>query len=333
MSATITGTREQAVPSKQVVIEPPTTRPVTRTRAREDDSDILAQARGLTKRYGERVSVENLTMTVRRGEVYGFLGPNGAGKTTTLRMLLGLIEPTSGTALVAGRRPGDPDGLARVGALVESPAFYPYLNGRENLEVLARYAEVPEKRIDEVLDVVELADRAGDSFKTYSLGMKQRLGVAAALLKQPELLILDEPTNGLDPKGMADMRDLVRRVGTGQTSVLLSSHLLGEIEQICDRVGIIRAGHLVAEGRVDDLRGATELIVRAEPVARASQVIERLYGADRVRLSGDQIYLQADPALAPKVARELIAADVDLIELVPRQQTLEEVFLHMTEAA
>jgi ABC-2 type transport system ATP-binding protein len=333
MSATITGTREQAVPSKQVVIEPPTTRPVTRTRAREDDSDILAQARGLTKRYGERVSVENLTMTVRRGEVYGFLGPNGAGKTTTLRMLLGLIEPTSGTAMVAGRRPGDPDGLARVGALVESPAFYPYLNGRENLEVLARYAEVPEKRIDEVLDVVELADRAGDSFKTYSLGMKQRLGVAAALLKQPELLILDEPTNGLDPKGMADMRDLVRRVGTGQTSVLLSSHLLGEIEQICDRVGIIRAGHLVAEGRVDDLRGATELIVRAEPVARASQVIERLYGADRVRLSGDRIYLQADPALAPKVARELIAADVDLIELVPRQQTLEEVFLHMTEAA
>jgi ABC-type multidrug transport system ATPase subunit len=298
-----------------------------------DTSDVLVETHGLTKYYGSRMSVEHLTMTVRRGEVYGFLGPNGAGKTTTLRMLLGLIAPTSGTATVVGRRPGDPEGLARIGALVESPAFYPYLSGRDNLNVLARYAQITPSRIDEVLETVDLTERMNDSFKNYSLGMKQRLGVASALLKTPELLILDEPTNGLDPKGMAEMRDLVRRVGKGRTSVLLSSHLLGEIEQICDRVGVIRDGRLVAEGTVEDLRGAAGLVIRADPLDRAARVIERLYGADRVRHLGAEIVLQIDPSVAPEVARELVAAGVDIIELRARQQTLEEVFLHLTDAA
>ena len=299
----------------------------------QGDPDVLVQTNGLTKRYGERASVEDLTMTVRRGEVYGFLGPNGAGKTTTLRMLLGLIEPTSGHALVVGRPPGDPVGLAHVGALVESPAFYPYLSGRANLEVLARYSELPSSRIAEVLATVDLTDRADDGFKTYSLGMKQRLGVAAALLRTPDLLILDEPTNGLDPKGMADMRDLVRRLGAGRTSVLLSSHLLGEIEHICDRVGIIRDGRLIAEGAVEELRGATALVVRAEPLDRATRVVERIYGPDRFRQADGELLLQAEPTEAPTVARELVAAGIDILSLESRQRTLEEVFLTLTDAA
>ena len=190
------------------------------------------ETRDLTKIYGKNVrAVDRLNLTVRRGEVYGFLGPNGAGKTTTLRMLLGLVHTTSGSASVLGRAPGDPEGLVRVGAMVEEPAFYPYLSGEDNLRVVARYAGFSEDGIEPLLDAVDLLDRGGDRFKTYSQGMRQRLGVAAALLKDPELLILDEPTNGLDPAGMADMRSLIRRLGSGDRTVLLSSHMLGEVQQ------------------------------------------------------------------------------------------------------
>ena len=197
---------------------------------REPRHRPLVETSGLGKRYGSITAVQDLNISVRRGEVYGFLGPNGAGKTTTLRMLLGLIKPSSGTAKVLGEEPGSPHGLQGVGALVESPAFYPYLSGRDNLRAMASYCGAPPQRVAEVLGQVELAGRAKDKFRKYSLGMKQRLGVAAALLKDPELLILDEPTNGLDPKGMADMRALIRRVGNGERTVLLSSHLLGEVE-------------------------------------------------------------------------------------------------------
>src|ERR671932_1938376 len=237
-----------------------------------DGGDYLVETRDLTKRYGSRiVAVDRVSLTVRRGEVYGFLGPNGAGKTTTLRMLLGLIRPTSGTASVLGHSPGDPEGLARLGALVESPTFYPYLSGRDNLRVIASYAGVSKERIEEVFDLVDLTDRARDKFATYSLGMKQRLGVAAALLKDPELLILDEPTNGLDPAGRADMRTLIRRLGSGDRTVMLSSHLLGEVQQVCDRVGVIAHGSLIAEDTVSELRGRGSLLVRAEPLSTARE--------------------------------------------------------------
>ena len=203
--------------------------------------ELVIETRELSKRYGERtVAVDQLVLRVRRGEVYGFLGPNGAGKTTTLRMLLGLIRPTSGGAQVLGEQPGAPRGLARLGALVEAPAFYPYLSGRDNLRVLAGHAGVAHARVEEVLAEVGLSARAGDRVAAYSLGMKQRLGVAAALLKDPELLILDEPTNGLDPAGMADMRAFIRSLGERGVTVLLSSHLMGEVEQVSDRVGIDR---------------------------------------------------------------------------------------------
>lgn len=297
-----------------------------------DKGASLVETRDLTKRYGPRiVAVDRVSLTVRRGEVYGFLGPNGAGKTTTLRMLLGLIRPTSGTASVLGRSPGDPEGLSRVGALVESPAFYPYLSGRDNLRVIARYAGVPKERIEATLEMVDLTDRARDKFATYSLGMKQRLGVAAALLKEPELLILDEPTNGLDPAGMADMRTLIRRLGSGERTVLLSSHLLGEVEQICDRVGVIFHGSLIAESTVEELRGRGALLVAAKPLERARERAERLLGPGRVEVTGGTLRLDADPTAAGRINRELVGANVEVTELRSVERTLEEAFLEMTD--
>lgn len=296
---------------------------------------LLVETTNLTKHYGQRiVAVDDLNLTVRRGEVYGFLGPNGAGKTTTLRMLLGLIRPSSGKATVLGERPGAPSGLSRIGALVESPTFYPYLSGRDNLMGMARLSGVrnPKRRVDTALKQVELRDRAGDRFKKYSLGMKQRLGVAAALLKDPELLILDEPTNGLDPKGMAEMRDLIRSLGRGERTVLLSSHLMGEVEQICDRVGVIREGRLVAEGSVEELRGTNGLLVRAEPLERAATVAREIAGVEKIELVGSALELVADPELAPEIARCMISAGVDLKELRLARRSLEEAFFELTKA-
>ena len=296
-----------------------------------DKREYLVETRDLTKRYGRRITaVEGLGLTVRRGEVYGFLGPNGAGKTTTLRMLLGLIRPTSGTASVLGRAPGDPESLARVGALIESPAFYPYLSGWRNLRIIARYAGAPKKRIEAALDSVELTDRAGDKFRTYSLGMKQRLGVTAALLKDPELLILDEPTNGLDPAGMADMRDLIRKLGQGERTVLLSSPLLGEVEQICDRVGVIQNGKLVAEGTVEELRGRTKLLVRASPMDRARQLVKEMHGVEQAQVSDGALVVAADTALAGEISRLLVTSGVVVSEIRPLERSLEETFLQLT---
>ena len=293
--------------------------------------DLLVETRGLTKRYGGRITaVDSLDLTVRRGEVYGFLGPNGAGKTTTLRMLLGLIRPSSGKARVLGEKPGSPEGLSRVGALVESPAFYPYLSGRDNLRVMARYAGVPYRRVDEALTTVELSGRAKDKFKKYSLGMKQRLGVAAALLKDPELLILDEPTNGLDPKGMADMRTLIRELGRGNRTVLLSSHLLGEVEQICDRVGVVRKGKLVAEGTVSELRGREGLLVRAEPLEASGYIAARLAGVEEATVVDGALRLIVDPDRSAEINDKLVGAGVRVSELRPAERSLEEVFLRLT---
>lgn len=303
---------------------------VTIPRKEAVDKPLLVETDNLTKRYGTIHAVEALNLTVRRGEVYGFLGPNGAGKTTTLRMLLGLIQPTSGTAKVLGEEPGAPSGLARVGALVESPAFYPYLSGRDNLRVMALYSGAPRPRIDEVLGLVELTERAKDKFKKYSLGMKQRLGVAAALLKDPELLILDEPTNGLDPKGMADMRALIRKLGQSERTVLLSSHLLGEVEQICDRVGVIQKGRLVAEGTVAELRGPGGLVIKAEPLQEAAEITSRLEGVEEVQVVDGMLRLNVDPAQAAEINHKLVHAGLRVSELRHAEQSLEEVFLELT---
>jgi ABC-type multidrug transport system ATPase subunit len=297
-----------------------------------DDSFVI-ETSGLTKRYGGRIiAVDRLALRVRRGEVYGFLGPNGAGKTTTLRMLLGLVRPTSGSALVLGAAPGSPEALARVGALVESPSLYPFLSGGDNLRVLARHARVPESRVDAVLEEVELTDRASDRFATYSLGMKQRLGVAAALLKDPELLILDEPTNGMDPAGMAEMRTFIRGLGRGRRTVLLSSHLMTEVEQICDRVGVIRRGSLVGEGTVAELRGRETLRVRAEPAAAAERLLGTLPAVEHVTVADGGFHIAADPAAASAINRALVEAGIAVSELRREQASLEEVFLELTQS-
>jgi ABC-type multidrug transport system ATPase subunit len=295
--------------------------------------DLVIETRALTKRYGDSiVAVDDLDLSVRRGEVYGFLGPNGAGKTTTLRMLLGLVRPTSGRVAVLGAPPGAPQGLARIGAMVEAPAFYPYLSGRDNLLVLARHAGVEEDRVEAVLDEVGLLDRAGDRSATYSQGMKQRLGVAAALLKDPELLILDEPTNGLDPAGMAEMRDFIRALGQGGRTVMLSSHLMGEVEQVTDRVGVIRDGSLVAEGTVEELRGRAGLRVRAEPRAEAARLIRALPDVEAVASVDGLLDVTVDTSQAPAINRVLVEKGIAVSELYAQRDSLEHVFLELTRS-
>ena len=294
--------------------------------------DFVIDTHALTKRFGEAiVAVDALDLRVRRGEVYGFLGPNGAGKSTTLRMLLGLVRPTSGSAAVLGEPPGAAAGLARIGAMVEAPAFYPYLSGRDNLRVLAGHAGVPDDRVAAVLAQVDLSARAGDRTATYSMGMKQRLGVAAALLKDPELLILDEPTNGLDPAGMAEMREFIRSLAQGGRTVLLSSHLMGEIEQVSDRVGVIRDGALVAEGTIDELRGQAGLRLRAEPLPEAIELVGALPGVGAITTVDGVIDIAADSAEAATINRALVDAGISVSELYPRRASLEDIFLELTK--
>jgi len=291
----------------------------------------IVETHSLTKRYGSGVlAVDSVDMSVRRGEVYGFLGPNGAGKTTTLRMLVGLIRPTSGTVTVAGHAPGDPAGLAKIGSLIESPGFYPYLSGRENLRVVADLVGVSHKRVEEILDLVELSTRAGRKFSTFSTGMKQRVGVAAALLKDPELVILDEPSNGLDPQGMAEMRKLIKDISDSDRTVLISSHLLGEVEQICDRVGVISNGRLVIQSTVQELVGEEGVLVKAQPVAQAQDVLTRMFGPEAVSRQNGSIHLKTTPENSIEINRQLVAAGVGVSELRPYERSLEEVFFQLT---
>ena len=286
---------------------------------------------GLTKRYANNITaVDRLDLEVEHGEVFGFLGLNGAGKTTTLRMLLGLIKPTSGSAIVAEHAPGDPVGLHHIGSMIEGPAFYPYLSARENLKVVADYGGVAFGRIDGALDQVGLLSRAHDLFASYSMGMKQRLGVAAALMKDPELMILDEPTNGLDPEGVVEMRALIRRLGTGDRTVILSSHLLNEVEQTCDRVAIINQGKLVRLGTVHELRGEPALLVRATPSDAAQRTLERMFGTSIAPVDGT-FRVSVDPERAADINAALVSAGIRVSELRPAERTLEDVFLTATK--
>jgi ABC-type multidrug transport system ATPase subunit len=301
-------------------------------------TDTIVSTDGLSKRYGDRLAVDSVSLTVRRGEVYGFLGPNGAGKTTTLRMVLGLVRPTSGRATVLGEPPGTPGVVARVGALVEGPGFYPYLSGRDNLRVMARYRGVDDRAVDAALDRVDLRARGRDRYSRYSLGMKQRLGVASALLGDPDLLVLDEPTNGLDPAGMADMRALLVDVAAGGQTVVLSSHLLTEVQEVCDRVGVIADGRLLTEGTVAELRGATAVQLRARPLDRALAVAMRVSGDDAVEIvrggvhgeEDEALRVHAAPELIPQLTRELVTEGIDVLEVRIVERSLEEVFLAMT---
>ena len=290
----------------------------------------------LSKRYGARLAVDAVSLTVERGDIYGFLGPNGAGKSTTMRMLLGLVRPSAGEVRVLGERiTGRARGaLRRVGAIVEAPSFYPYLTGRDNLRMLADLTGAcPRSRIDAVLERVGLADRAGDPARIYSHGMKQRLAIAAALLPGPELILLDEPTNGLDPMGIRDVRGLLRSLAKDDgLTIFLSSHLLAEVEQVCNRGAMLVAGKVIWEGEVAALLGARRRIrVAAEPSDRAARIVDERFGVplrDGAWLPAQGPRGAIDPA---DVVDALVAGGVRVREVALETPALEEVFLAMVE--
>ena len=292
---------------------------------------VPIEARGLVKRYGEITAVDHVDLTVGAGDVYGYLGPNGAGKTTSLRMLLGLIRPDDGSARLFGRDPllEGARALDGVAGFVEAPRFYPYLSGRRNLELVAALdGDGAEYRIDEALDTVDLADRAKDKVGGYSHGMRQRLGIAGALLRAPRLLLLDEPTTGLDPAGMRDMRALIRRLADQGITVLLSSHLMGEVEELCDRVAIIGSGRVLYEGALAELiaSAAARYELRTTNDAQAAEIAARF---GEVTQTSDGLSFAGDEPAELSVA--LGQAGVGITALVPHAPTLEELFFELTE--
>ena len=332
------------------------------------DTDCVIWTKGLTKDFGRVRAVDGADLRVPRGRVYGFVGPNGSGKTTAISILLGLMRPTRGEVCLLGQALGTAGyqrALGRVGSLVQAPAFYPQLSGRDNLRVLGSVARpVGEREIDEALERVGLLHRARDRYATYSLGMRQRLAIALALLGSPELIILDEPTNGLDPVGLREVRTLIRQLGQEGYSVFFSSHLLHEIEQVCDEVGIIVRGRLVAQGPVDALLAGRGLRVRVSvgppgngssppPTAdgggdgrlasptngalgsvcrRAAEVISALPGRPRVELQGDGLWVDAPPERGAELTRALAAAGLWVSEMVPLRNTLEQYFFEVAAA-
>ncbi len=317
-------------------------------------SEVIISTSRLTKAYGKLVAVNDLHLQVMRGDVFGFLGPNGAGKSTTMRMLLGLIRPTAGRAVIFGMDTAYqmPTILRHVGAIVEVPVFYPYLSGRDNLYVVAAASgmvsgRANRRRIEEVLELVELKEQATMAYRKYSLGMKQRLGIAAALLTDPELVLLDEPTNGLDPAGMHEIRQLIQRLAALGKTIFISSHLLNEVQQVCNRVAILQKGNLIKQGNVRELlREREQVLVRlreADELERATSVLEqaRVNGANwlgSVHLEHDR---QGQPTLridAPKthsaeVNRLLGESEIFAAELHPYEGSLEEVYLQLTMPA
>jgi ABC-2 type transport system ATP-binding protein len=295
------------------------------------------EARGLVKRYGAITAIDRVDLTVEQGDVYGFLGPNGAGKTTTLRVLLGLIRPDEGEARLFGRDPQHelPAALDGVAGFVETPYFYPYLSGRKNLELLAAFdRDGGQERIDEQLRLVDLHRRAGDRVGGYSQGMRQRLGVAASLLRDPRLLVLDEPTNGLDPGGMRDMRRLVRRLSEEGITVLLSSHLLAEVEEICNRVAIIRTGRIVYEGTLAELRasaGSNRYRLRTTNDSRAHEILLERPEARDVTLGADELVFSCPEAEVGGLSRAIMEGGLGITALVPEELSLESLFFELTE--
>ncbi|MHB8641727.1 MAG: ABC transporter ATP-binding protein [Gaiellaceae bacterium] len=291
------------------------------------ETEYVVETAGLTKSFGSRVAVDGVDLRIPRGSAFGYLGPNGAGKTTLIRVLLGLTKPTAGTIRLLGRPIPQQRGeaLARIGAIVEEPKFHPFLTGRENLRIIAAAREPQaHARIDGVLERVGLAHRADDRVKTYSQGMRQRLGVARGLLADPELLILDEPTNGLDPAGIEEFRGLVRELVDEGRTVVLSSHLLGEVERICDAIAIVDRGRVVVQGPISELTGAADtVLISTNDDRHALELVggETVEGGLRVPLDG---------TTAAGINRRLVEAGLDVHRLEPERISLERRFLEIT---
>ena len=298
-------------------------------------ADVVLRTRGLVKRFGALTAVDNLDLEVRRGEVVGLLGPNGAGKSTTIGMILGLVRPTAGTAEVMGRDVWHDreNALAGSGAIVETPAFYPYLSGRDNLTAIALIRGGGARaRIGPLLERVGLTARARSKYRTYSLGMKQRLGIASTLLSDPPLVILDEPANGLDPAGQREIRELVRELAKEEHGVLLASHLLYEVEQICDRVLVINKGKLIASGTIAEVTaGAGTIEIAVDDPARATAALRGLPGITDIEETERGLKLTAEPARGADANRALAAAGIYASAIVPHKSSLEDVFLDITD--
>jgi ABC-2 type transport system ATP-binding protein len=305
----------------------------------QESPELASASSGLTKRFrGGQLAVDDLAMVVPRGSVYGFLGPNGSGKTTTIRMLLGLVFPTRGSHQLLGipMPNGSARVLPKVGSLVEGPAFYPQLSGPANLariDATDRTADpgTARERIDTALERVGLLAAGKKHYRAYSLGMKQRLAIAASLLQPRELIILDEPTNGLDPQGTREVRGLIREIATGGVTVLVSSHLLAEVEQICSHVGVMRTGRLVFQGTLDELRarGSTRVEVRTTEVERTAEILAKLGLAD-IRSDADGVSAQLADQAPERICRELVYADIPVAGLGTQRPNLEELFVGLT---
>ncbi len=296
------------------------------------DCEFVLQTSGLSKRFGQVKAISDLDLAVRRGEVYGFIGPNGSGKTTTIGMCLGLMHPTSGSVRVFGQKvtPRDTRALRGVGSLMGTPGMVPSMSGRKNLRLLARMRpEIDAERVEEVLDFVGLTQAAGRRVKGYSLGMRQRLGLGAALLHRPELLILDEPTNGLDPAGMREIRELLRRLADDGVTVFLSTHLLHEVEQVCDRVTMLAKGRQVAQGPVANLLSGGETVrVRLAEIALAANSLNSLSGVTAVRPKGQ--WLEIEGVSSKTVVVHLVRHGLVPEEVTNGRADLESVFLNLT---
>ncbi len=301
------------------------------------DNNIVLESLGLSKTFGELKAVKNISLKVYSGDVFGFIGPNGAGKTTSIRMMTGLISPTAGTAKIFGHdiRRSFLKAISNVGAMVEGPAFYPYLTGIKNLEIYGKLSGgVSRARMSEVLNMVGLGRRGKDKVSGYSQGMRQRLGIAQALLHNPRLLVLDEPTNGLDPQGMREIRNLIRRISQeGHTTIFLSSHLLGEMEMVCNRIGIIYRGEIIEEGRVDDLLGSRtdKVEINVDNEREAKGILEERVPGLEVQITKEGWlefpHRELDTA---RINRLLVEKGFTVHSLFLRRRNLEEYFVELT---
>ena len=295
---------------------------------------LAISVQDLSKIYGDQTAVSHATFDVPLGSVCGFVGPNGSGKTTTIRMLLGLITPSGGSGKVLGEDIGSPEKyLSKVGAMIEGPAFYPMLSGRENLKVLADLGGFSHSRVDVLLEKVGLGQRGNSKFKTYSLGMKQRLGIAAALLPNPQLLILDEPTNGLDPSGIQEIRELIKELADGGTSVFVSSHILAELEMISEYLVMLRKGKVLFSGRTQELLGRQKAITTVKPeyLVDLNKLVEmaKNFGYEPVVENG-AVQIPVGPEFGATFNRAAFEAGITLSSISTQQPTLEETFFEMT---